>query len=220
MNRLNRKGLLAFLEALTCWDEIYLDEHPDTAPLYQSGVYYSIPEQFQKNQPKPEKIYAALRGVGVSDEMARKQAEILLTGENFRDIPSLYARGRGDCDNVSTTRAAELRFCGVDANPFITYKKRLDGGTTIHVVTRWPDNTTEDSSLILGMGGARRAKDRAEALRQLAERRENIANALLAMKAEGRDISDSEVARLAKLVKYLQPPPAAMVAGFDRLTER
>lgn len=130
-----------------------------------------------------------------------------------------------NCDNVGCVRAAELRSCGLDASPFITYKKRADGGTTVHVVTRYPDNTVEDPSRILGMGGYRHKAERDEELRRLAERREIYAKKLADMKASGREFSEKEIERLERLAKYLQPPPAdfdpvAVGLQFDRKNMR
>jgi hypothetical protein len=75
-----------------------------------------------------------------------------------------------NCDNVAAWRAAELRELGISARPYITWRQRADGGTTYHVVVLFPDGTHEDPSLLLGMGGAARAADRAEEERKLGER--------------------------------------------------
>jgi hypothetical protein len=85
-----------------------------------------------------------------------------------------------NCDNVATWRAAELRQAGIPANPYMTNRVRPDGGTTYHVLVQWPPMTwcpyptLEDPSLLLGMGGAERAADRAEEIRKNAERCDNI----------------------------------------------
>jgi hypothetical protein len=39
-----------------------------------------------------------------------------------------------------------------------------------HAIVQWPDGSSEDPSLILGMGGASRADDRREEIRKNAER--------------------------------------------------
>lgn len=83
-----------------------------------------------------------------------------------------------NCDNVATWRSAELRELGIGACPFITWRRRPDGGMTYHVLVRWPDNTLEDPSLILGMGGEARAPDRAEEIRKLGERTKDFVAAL------------------------------------------
>ncbi|SRR5579862_446108 len=79
-----------------------------------------------------------------------------------------------NCDNVATWRAAELRQNGIEASPYIVWRRRLDGGYTYHVVVRWPDNSLEDPSLLLGMGGADRKADRDEQIRANAERVEMV----------------------------------------------
>lgn len=75
-----------------------------------------------------------------------------------------------NCDNVASWRAAELRELGIRAQPYITWRRRPDGGMTYHVIVRWPDGTAEDPSLLLGMGGAAKEQDRREEERKLAER--------------------------------------------------
>ena len=94
---LNAKGLLGFLEALTHWNEIYLDEHANTLPLYQSGVRYAIPEPFQRQMPSSEKVIKALRKAGIPRQMAEQVADTITRGEHFRDIPTLYENHAGDC---------------------------------------------------------------------------------------------------------------------------
>lgn len=90
-----------------------------------------------------------------------------------------------NCDNLATWRVAELRQSGIEARPFMTHRMRLDGGTTYHALVLWPpineagrvgnkapDHlwTSEDPSLLLGMGGAERAEERAEEIRKNKER--------------------------------------------------
>lgn len=135
--------ILALLQALTYLNQLYLRDHPETPPIYKSGITYKLPEQFSGD------------GFG---------------GEHFRDIPRILENGGGDCDNVASWRAAELREMGINARPYITWRKRADGGTTYHVIVLWPDGGSEDPSLLLGMGGADRADQRAEEVRKLDER--------------------------------------------------
>lgn len=75
-----------------------------------------------------------------------------------------------NCDNVASWRAAELRQNGIQASPYITWRRRPDGGMTYHVVVRWPDNTLEDPSLLLGMGGPSRKEDRDQQIKFNTER--------------------------------------------------
>jgi hypothetical protein len=84
-----------------------------------------------------------------------------------------------NCDNVASWRAAELNErLGIPARPYITWRKRADGGTTYHVIVLWPDGSSEDPSLLLGMGGEAREPDRQEELRKLRERAANVMQAL------------------------------------------
>jgi len=73
--------------------------------------------------------------------------------EEWQDIPSILARGHGDCEDLSAWRIAELRRLGLDARPVIDAHPRADGGTTYHVRLA-VDGTAEDPSLVL-LGRAR-----------------------------------------------------------------
>jgi len=83
-----------------------------------------------------------------------------------------------NCDNLGAWRAAELRQQGIAASPFITWRKRADGGVTYHVIVRWPDNTLEDPSMLLGMGGPARKEDRDQQIKYNLERAEMAAAAI------------------------------------------
>lgn len=108
----------------------------------------------------------------------------------YLPVENLYV---SQCDNLSCWRAAELRQAGIKAAPYMTSRTRLDGGTTYHALVVWPSlrelvldgvltenairdrsdvnfQTTEDPSLLLGMGGDRRSYDRSEELRKNQER--------------------------------------------------
>ncbi len=90
-----------------------------------------------------------------------------------------------NCDNVASWRVAELRQAGIQARPWMTKRTRPDGGTTYHALVQWPPFgagnlgneskwTSEDPSLLLGMGGASRTAERAEEIRKNKERCEII----------------------------------------------
>ena len=108
----------------------------------------------------------------------------------YLPVENIYV---SQCDNLSCWRAAELRQAGIKAAPYMTNRTRLDGGTTYHALVVWPSlrdlvrdgvltedairdrsdidfQTTEDPSLLLGMGGDRRSFDRSEELRKNQER--------------------------------------------------
>ena len=77
--------------------------------------------------------------------------------EDWLDIPTLYAAGEGDCEDIACAYTAELREKhGVPAVPCIKFKDfEVDGKciTLIHVMTLMPDGTTRDPSKVLGMEG-------------------------------------------------------------------
>lgn len=177
----SQKRVLWLLEALTRIDQLYLQNHPETPLIYQSGIKYIVPAQFDKvDVPQVTLIKDFLTKNGASSKVFDALDylyNIVGGGEIFREIPRIIENGGGDCDNVASWRAAELRQLGIEAKPYITWRTRPDGGMTYHVVTMWPDGTIEDPSLILGMGGASRAPDRAEEIRKLGERMKNYVRA-------------------------------------------
>lgn len=170
----SQKRVLALLQALTYCNQLYLREHPETPLLYKSGIVYKTPEQFEKAElPELDTVRQFLIDRGASESVATAfmtMANQCGAGEHFRDVARILENGGGDCDNLASWRAAELRELGINARPYITWRKRPDGGTTYHVIVLWPDGTSEDPSLLCGMGGESRAVDRAEEERKLGER--------------------------------------------------
>lgn len=76
-----------------------------------------------------------------------KQTEI------WQDIPTTLAIGYGDCEDLSIYRCADLRAReGVDAMPYITYRK-VGKRTIYHATVQWPNGMIEDPSRALGMHG-------------------------------------------------------------------
>ena len=71
--------------------------------------------------------------------------------EEFADIPTVYARKWGDCDDLAPIRVAELRAMGEPAKIRISWKT-LPSGRLFHVTVRRGDGSIEDPSKILGMG--------------------------------------------------------------------
>lgn len=169
----SQKRVLILLNALTWCNQLWLRSHPDTPLIYQSNITYKIPQQFERaNLPEVDTVRAWLEKKSAPDPVMtafKEMADQLGGGECFREIPRIRENGGGDCDNVACWRAAELRELGINAVPYITWRFRADGGTTYHVIVRWPDGTAEDPSLLLGMPepypGAR-----AEEIDKLAER--------------------------------------------------
>lgn len=90
--------------------------------------------------------------------------------EDWRDCYTVLARGKGDCDNVVAWRIAELRAAGINAKPIIKWQKVPkemmislghpahmvpdEGVDMVHVMVELPDGRIEDTSKLLGMGGA------------------------------------------------------------------
>jgi hypothetical protein len=168
----SRTDLTWVLEALTQLDQNFLRAHPETPLLYNAGVVYERPGQFNGECEEVTLLKKAL-GSKASDSKvadALNTVQMVLGGERFRDVGRIIEKGKVDCDNLACWRAAELRQNGIKASPYITWKQRLDGGVTYHVLVRWPDGTTEDPSLLLGMGGENRREDRDKEIAKNAER--------------------------------------------------
>jgi hypothetical protein len=183
-----RKALCWFMEGLVQRNIDYLKSNPSTPRLYKSGVRYQVPMQFDGDCEEVKVLREALGSKARSEANVAHVLDLVqavLGGERFRDIGRIIENGGGDCDNLACWRVAELRQCGIEARPFMTHRTRFDGGTTYHALVLWPpvnelgrignkapDHlwTTEDPSLLLGMGGAERADDRAEEIRKNNER--------------------------------------------------
>lgn len=170
----SQKRVLCLLEALVWINRLHLLEHPETPLLYKSGVTYKLPAQLeQRDSPDVEAVRAFLESKGAPASIMgalRAIADSAGGGEHFRDIPRIIENGGGDCDNLASWRVAELRELGVNAKPYITWRQRPDGGTTYHVIVLWPDGSSEDPSLLLGMGQPDREPDRLDEVAKLGER--------------------------------------------------
>jgi hypothetical protein len=180
----SQKRVLVLLEALTLINQFYLAENPDTPLIYQSGIEYKLPLQFE--DPTASPLYQYLKNSGApKDAMDEYKFMAGATGgEVFRDIPRIIKNGGGDCDNVAAWRAAEIRHhLGVAAKPFITWRKRPDGGTTYHVLVIWPDGSSEDPSLLLNMP-EQTPGDRQKEVDKLAERATEMMADMQAPKAK------------------------------------
>ena len=120
----NRK-LLWLLESLVKCNLLYLREHPETPPLYESGVVY-----------KPEFSLAnPARGT-----------------EEWKDISAIRRDGNGDCEDLSGWRVAELRNEGFPAKGFLKWNRHPSGTMLYHVMVLC-GKTLEDPSRKLGMRG-------------------------------------------------------------------
>lgn len=159
----------------------YLNKNPNTPALYDSGVVYTPPDQADGRPPldrgKLKKLLALLREMGQEPETAMMVVRMLKGVEVFLDIPALYRRGKGDCNELVPVRVAELWRAGIAANPWLVRARNNRGGFTYHNIIKWPDGSGEDPSLILGMGGPARADERREEIRKNAERWDNYMTA-------------------------------------------
>jgi hypothetical protein len=186
--------LLRFLGVVGMLNRFYLRRHPETPKLYSraAGIKYCPPDQMQGSWIPKEKIpefARMLRGeYGMDDDRAAIIIRLVSGAEIFQDIPLLYKRKKGDCDRLVSARLGELWVGGFIASPYLIPYKNETGGTTYHAVVLHPDNTTEDPSLILGMGGPARARDRAEEIRKNYERKDKLVAAATQLMVDGGDI--------------------------------
>lgn len=161
--------LLAVLVDRNCE---YLRVHPSTPKLYDSDVHYALPDQMTR-APDPDMLARLVQFISKDMGYDEETVDIIVTllhgCEIFRDIPTILKKKAVDCDNLSCFRVAELRCGGIEAVPYIVWRE-TDRGTTYHALLRWPDGSSEDPSLILGMGGAAREADRIEEKRKNTER--------------------------------------------------
>jgi hypothetical protein len=74
--------------------------------------------------------------------------------EQWQDIRHILKSGSGDCEDLACWRTAELRVkAGLNAGPYIKWRRGPEGNMIYHALTRWPDGRIEDPSLALGMHG-------------------------------------------------------------------
>ena len=173
-----RTDLMWCQEALAILNQNYLKRHPETPPLYKSGVVYKLPAQFDGDPVELSTLKNALGSKANQADVASVLDTIsnVFGGERFRDIGRILENGGGDCDNLANWRVAELRQAGIAAKPYMTNRARSDGGTTYHALVQWPPfanvpyPTSEDPSLLLGMSQPQRAADRDEEIRKNQER--------------------------------------------------
>lgn len=171
------KDLCWWLEALTQRNQDYLRQRPNTVRLYQSGVVWEAPKQFDGECYEAHTLRDALGANARKRDVAKilELVQAIFGGEHFCDIGRILELGKIDCDGLACWRAAELRQAGIKASAFMTSRQRPGGGTTYHALVRWPPlgetyDTSEDPSLLLGMGGERRRADREEEKRKNQER--------------------------------------------------
>lgn len=190
--RRDSQDILRRLLGIVCrLNYLYLNRHPETPALYESGVRYTPPDQTKAppiSDRKRQELLSLVQSMGLTPDIGDMCVRIVSGAETFRDIPSLYARKEGDCNELVPVRVAELWRAGIDAEPYLVDPVRNSGGgLTYHAIVRWlTDGSAEDPSLILGMGGAARKAERAEERRKNKERWDNyMAAARHLIRAEG-----------------------------------
>jgi len=198
----------------------YLRKHPETPSLYSSHVVYTPPDQADGRPPLKrshvKKLLELLREMGQEPETALMVVRMLKGVEIFLDIPALYRRGKGDCNELVPVRVAELWRAGIAANPWLVRAKNERGGFTYHNIVKWPDGSGEDPSLILGMGGPAMNDARREEIRKNAERFGNyIAAAQRLVQVEGA--SPEAVGRKIDAMG-LAPKDGVFKSPYDRMT--
>ncbi len=181
--------ILKLLSVLVDRDCQYLRAHPETPKVYDSGITYALPDQMTHTPTEDNlnRLNKFLANNMSCDEETIDIIDTVLRGcEIFRDIPAILKKGQVDCDNLATWRVAELRCAGVEAVPYIIWRE-TPRGTTYHALLRWPDGTSEDPSLILGMGGEAKNTERAEEKRKNKERFTNFIAGGKALVDAGQD---------------------------------
>ena len=71
--------------------------------------------------------------------------------ERWADIPTILARGGGDCEDLTAWRVAELRMSGEVGARATSIWQPTPQGLLVHVLVRRGDGRLEDPSRLLGM---------------------------------------------------------------------
>lgn len=183
----------------------YLERHPRTKLLYDSGVTYSPPDQVRAPRPRPQQLrelFSLLKRMDLDAETALMVYRIVRGAEVFLDIPSLYRRGHGDCNEIVPVRIAECWRAGLRPSPYITKQRNSRGGWTYHVVLLHEDGSSEDPSLILGMGGPDHQAERAREISKNLERHQTYCQAADLM-ADGGEAPRLQLARSVDLMGFI-----------------
>lgn len=196
----NERLILLILDNLINFNVDYLRAHPETPKLYDARVRYTLPDQMRT--PPTGSDMAAVRSTlerqGVSEDEIALHLAVRRGIETFHTVPWMIKNGGSDCDNLARWRAAEWRLAGVLAR--VGLKNRWEGSRWIyHAVTLLPDDTDEDSSLILGMGGPARLDDRKEEIRKNMERLHGFMADGDRMISAGRATRDDVIAKIKAL---------------------
>ncbi|HET6959741.1 MAG TPA: hypothetical protein VFI56_24275 [Vicinamibacterales bacterium] len=209
------EDILLLLLGVNCrLNKLYLARHPGTPLLYDSGVVYTPPDQADGRPPLKKstlkKLLALLKDEAQIDPETAMMIVRLIKGvEIFLDIPNLYRRGKGDCNELVPVRIAELWRAGVPASPYLVKEPNDRGGITYHAIVQHPDGSAEDPSRILGMGGPMNNDLRREEIRKNAERQANYV-------VEAQQLIETGVASPQKLARQLNAMGLAPSSGVFR----
>lgn len=133
----NAYTLRALLDCMVRINVQYLREHPDTPPLYKSGVRYGrttiwepIPALYLPNKQRWFGKFWAPSGISGGYQ-------------------------RGDCKSLAAARIAELVMSGRKARPEFRFHNRPDGSGYLdfHILLFTDNGYEEDPSRVLGMKG-------------------------------------------------------------------
>lgn len=133
----NAYTLHALLDCMVKINVQYLREHPNTPPLYKSGVRYGRTVIWE---PIPA-LY-----------LPNKQRWF---GRFWTPFGASGGRKIGDCKSLATARIAELIVAGRKARPEFRFLDRPDksGYLDFHILLFTDNGYEEDPSRILGMKG-------------------------------------------------------------------
>jgi hypothetical protein len=120
----SKRALEAGLIGLMLQNIMWLMSYPETPKLYASGVKY-VPEM--------------------------PGYDTQTSGEDWKTIPYLLVHGYGDCEDLASWRAAELRMQGIRARPIVKIRQLPGGSFRAHAIVRLPGGQIEDPSAKLGM---------------------------------------------------------------------
>ena len=171
-------ALIRLLGLTSRLNMMQLRKDPTTKPLYESGVIYTEPDQVvdrsRVTAARKRRLVALCQEMGLTPEEALMMLRVANGIEIFLDLNGVYRRGKGDCNELVPIRIAELWRNGIMASPYLTREPKPNekGGFSYHAVVWYPqDDTIEDPSLILGMGGPERAVERRLEIQKNADRR-------------------------------------------------
>jgi hypothetical protein len=189
--------------------------------LYESHVVYTKPDQSDGRQQlsgrEKKKLISFLKDAGQDPETAIMCLRIIRGIEIFLDTPALFARGKGDCNELVPQRLAELWRGGVAASPYLSRQEKQGGGYVYHAMIKYPDGSAEDPSLILGMHGPDGAEARNEEIRKNVERYEGRivdAKRMIAVDASLAPYAAKQIDQMGFV-----PRSGSFVSPYDRVAE-